>query len=294
MNPAAMTPEALAPLAALAAAAAFGAGVQAQGRAVREMDAVAGALIGVTVATLIFAAAAPFAVRPEWVFSEATLWFALCGLFMPALSMILAIRSVGLAGPALTASLGAVSPFFAVAPAVLLLGESIGPQAVAGLLLMTGGLAVSPFAGGRGVPRPALWILALPLGAAALRGASQAVAKVGLGIAPSPVWAALVTFAVSALVLAVIAGPARIRAALRPGPGLAWFAVAGVCNGLGLLLLNAALSGGDVVVAAPLASTAPLWTLAWGALVFGGERVTLRHVGVAALVAAGAALIVSR
>ncbi len=145
-----MTPEALAPLAALAAAAAFGAGVQAQGRAVREMDAVAGALIGVTVATLIFAAAAPFAVRPEWVFSEATLWFALCGLFMPALSMILAIRSVGLAGPALTAALGAFSPFFAVAPAVLLLGEAIGPQAVAGLLLMTGGLAVSPFAGGRG------------------------------------------------------------------------------------------------------------------------------------------------
>lgn len=293
-----MTPETAAPLFALCAAAAFGSAVQAQSRGVARVDAVAGALIGVAVATLVFAAAAPFVVRREWIATEATAVFALCGLFMPAFSMVLAIRGVKLAGPAITGSLGAFSPFFAAAPAVFLLGEPATLATLGGLLLMCGGLALAPFVRGAGAPRPPLWALTLPLGAAGLRGASQVLAKVGLTSVPSPVWAALVTFAVSTLVLALLAGrraaAALVTTSAEMRRAVLWFAAAGALNGLGLLLLNFALSRGDVVVTAPLAATSPLWTLAFGAALSGGERPGLRHLGVALLVAAGAALVVSR
>ena len=252
------------------------------------------AFVGVAVATLLFAAAAPFVVTVEALRSEATLWFALCGLFMPALSMILAIRSVGIVGPALTAALASSTPLFAVTLAVAALGEPFGPQVAAGVALTVAGLALAPFVRGAAAPRVPAWTLLLPLGASALRGIAQPVAKIGLSIQPSPLQAALVTFAVSTVVLALAAGPRRLRAALRPSRGLAWFAAAGAMNGAGLLLLNLALATGDVVIAAPLGATAPLWALVWGALVFGGERITLRHLGLAALVVAGSVLVVTR
>lgn len=289
-----MTDDLAAPIFALTAAAGFGASVHFQRKGLDGMDASQGALVGTGVATMMFAAVAPFVVDPSWIASEATAWFALCGLFMPALSMILAIRSVGIAGPALTAALGSCTPLFAIAPALLLFGEEIGPRTAIGIAVMTAGLALAPFVqGGAGAVKVPLWALALPLGASALRGASQPIAKFGMLTAPSPVYAALVTFAVSTLVLAAI-NARKLRGLSRGGVGLRWFAGAGAVNGVALLALNAALRDGDVVVAAPLAATAPLWALVWGALVFRGERLTLRHLGVAALATAGAALIVSR
>jgi drug/metabolite transporter (DMT)-like permease len=289
-----MTDDLSAALFALAAAAGFGASVHAQRRGLAGMDAAAGALIGAGVATLIFACAAPFVVDPAWILSEATAWFALCGLFMPALSMILAIRSVGIAGPALTAALGSCTPLFAITPAILLLGEEIGPRTALGIAVMTSGLALAPFVQtGAASLRVPLWALALPLGAAALRGVSQPIAKFGMLTAPSPVYAALVTFSVSTVLLALF-NARKLPRILRGGPSAAWFVAAGAINGVSMLCLNSALRSGEVVVAAPLAATAPLWALVWGALVFRSERLTLRHLGVAALATAGAALIVSR
>ena len=200
-----LTPEITAALFALAAAAGVGASVHAQRRGRDGMDASAGALVGTGVAFALFAVIAPFVVDPAWIYSEATAWFALCGLFMPALSMILAIRSVGIAGPALTAALGSCTPLFAIAPAVLLLGEELGPQVALGIAVMTAGLALAPFVqGGVGATRVPIWALSLPLGASALRGLSQPIAKQGMLLAPSPVYAALVTFGVSTLLLALL------------------------------------------------------------------------------------------
>jgi drug/metabolite transporter (DMT)-like permease len=69
--------------------------------------------------------------------------------------------------------------------------------------------------------------------------------------------------------------------------------VNGIVVGLGILLLQAAISGGEVTTAAPLVSTTPLWALVLGLLVFRHESLRPWHGVVALLVAAGAALIVS-
>ena len=46
-------------------------------------------------------------------------------------------------------------------------------------------------------------------------------------------------------------------------------------------------------IAAPLAATTPLWSLAYGAFVFRREKLHLRHAVVALLVVIGAVLIVT-
>ena len=55
-----------------------------------------------------------------------------------------------------------------------------------------------------------------------------------------------------------------------------------------------ALLLGDVVIAAPLASTTPFWALVFGALIFRREQLKPHHVFISMLTCAGAILLVTR
>jgi drug/metabolite transporter (DMT)-like permease len=70
--------------------------------------------------------------------------------------------------------------------------------------------------------------------------------------------------------------------------------VNGVITGLGILTLNLAIDLGSVTLAAPLASTVPLWALFFGRYLFKGEEIGPRQVALAVLVVIGVALIVTR
>ncbi|MEM1315327.1 MAG: DMT family transporter [Pseudomonadota bacterium] len=287
-------PPLAAALMALAAGASFGSAVSVQRLGLDHMDGRRGALIGIGASVLVFAIPAPFYAQAEWIGTRAFWLFAVCGLFMPALSTMLALRSVGLLGPGLAAATGSFGPFFALTLAAVFLGERFGAKEAAGLALMMTGLALSaglkgPGGGARSWP---LWALGFGLAAAFLRGAFQPIARVGLQEVPSPMFAALVMSLVSTVLLAGVHAASVERGRPWPRAGVAWFALAGVLNGFGIAFLNAALGAGEVVVAAPLASTTPLWALLFAALVFRVERISARHVAVAALVVAGAAMIV--
>ena len=72
---------------------------------------------------------------------------------------------------------------------------------------------------------------------------------------------------------------------------LMWFAVTGLCNGIGTLLLYVALGAGPVSLVVPLVATYPLVTVALSALLFGQTKVTLKLTAGTALTVAGVVLI---
>ena len=282
-------------LSALAAGALFGLIVHIQQKGLDGTDALVGSFISVAAAAAMFWLLSPLFVDWTWWTTGAALLFALCGIVFPSMGQGLQVASVERIGPALTSAIGSFAPLFAVIPAVVFLHEEFGLQAAAGLALMIAGLVLTVL-GPRGIPRgwPA-WALLLSLGAAAARGLIQPVTKVGFAEVDSPFFATLVMASVSTVVLGVMVAGQK-RPASTPGwkPGYGWFALSGVINGCGILALQFAISRGDVTVAAPFASTTPLWALVFGALFFRHERLGPRHGAVAILVVLGAVLIVTR
>src|SRR5262249_3679650 len=156
---------------------------------------------------------------------------------------------------------------------------------VAGVLALT-----SP--GGRAEAGWMSWYVALPLVTAALRGVVEPVIKLGLALWPSPFAAVLVGYLVSAAVvvtaLRLRTGRWRPQASAR---GLAWFAGVGVCNGLAVLLMYAALARGPVTIVSPLVATYPLVTVAASALARHAVDNQLRVVVGAALTVVGVGLL---
>ena len=205
------------------------------------------------------------------------------------------IRSIEKVGSSLSAAVGAFAPLFAVVPAVMVLGELINLQAALGMALMIAGLCISAIRTGTIHRTWPIWALLLPLGAAALRGSAQPIAKIGLNEIPSAAFATLVMTSASTLVLAgCLLATNRTIHGLKAKPGALWFAVSGAVNCAGILALAYAIKVGGVTLTAPLASTTPLWALLFGALVFRRETLGYQHIVVAVLVVIGAALIITR
>jgi uncharacterized membrane protein len=69
--------------------------------------------------------------------------------------------------------------------------------------------------------------------------------------------------------------------------GVFWFMVVGICNGLGMLAMYAALNRGQVSVVSPLVATYPLFTLALSAIFLREEKFGLRVLLGVALTVAG-------
>jgi uncharacterized membrane protein len=78
-----------------------------------------------------------------------------------------------------------------------------------------------------------------------------------------------------------------------PLPGKLWFALNGICNGVGTLLLYAALGAGPVSLVAPLYATYPLFTVGMSALFLGNVRITWRIVAGTMLTVGGVVLILA-
>jgi drug/metabolite transporter (DMT)-like permease len=213
--------------------------------------------------------------------------FALAGCLFPAAVTILTFEGNRRVGPAITGALGNLTPLFAVFIALVLLGEvpSLGQLAgmgviLSGVLLIIGAPRDKPHVGFG-------WALALLLAAAFIRGLVQPVVKLGLEHWPNPFAATLIGYVVSALTLLAV-GYGREGAAILPfgRPGWPWFVPVGLLNGLGVLMLYAALARGPVAVVAPLVACYPLATLAFGRLLFGTGGLTLgAGLGVAVTVA---------
>jgi drug/metabolite transporter (DMT)-like permease len=192
----------------------------------------------------------------------------------------------------ITGSLGNLAPVFAVLLAFVLLGEPLRLGQMLGLAIILAGVLALTGLSGRATAGWASWYLALPLVTAALRGFIQPVIKLGLAAWPSPFAAVLVGYLVSA---AVVVTALRLRTGRwRPqanARGLAWFAGVGLCNGLAVLLMYAALARGPVAIVSPLVATYPLVTVAASALARHAVDNQVRVIVGTALTVAGVGLL---
>jgi len=272
---------------ALLASCQFGVALVVTQFALRHAPPAAGARISILASAALLAAVALVAalVAPAGASVGIADWrgaavFAAVGLVFPVAVTRLTFEANRRLGPNLAGALGNLAPLFAVLGALLLLAQVPSPSQAAGLAAIAAGIAAISLA--RGIDRA--WPLAaafLPLAAAAIRGLIQPVTQWGLAFWPSPLAAASIGYAVSAVVVL-----ATVRAPRPSGLALAWFAGVGLCNGGAVLTLYAALAAGPVALVAPLVATYPLVTLAVARLLPG--RVALppaARAGIAATVA---------
>jgi drug/metabolite transporter (DMT)-like permease len=135
----------------------------------------------------------------------------------------------------------------------------------------------------------------LPTTAALIRALSQGFTKIGFADIPSPYFAALVGYSVSAVLATVIyLGRGEAWPPLHRRPGLLWFSAAGFINAGAIALLYVALRHGELVVVGPAVATYPVFTLLLSALWFRQELITWRKIAGVALVVPGVVLIASK
>jgi drug/metabolite transporter (DMT)-like permease len=279
----------------LAFASAFflGAGLVLTQLGLRDVPPISGAALSIPASTLLFIALAPFVLAGEEIRWAALPIFVAVGLIYPGAATLMTFAANRALGPVVTGTLGNFAPLFAVVFAFVILGEPLRPAQLAGLTVIIGGVVILT-ARGDGVMQWRSWHLLLPLVAAALRGLIQPTIKLGLEIWPSPFVASLAGYIVSS---AVVLTAARLVTgtfmASAPISSRLWFALVGVCNGVAVLLMYAALANGPVALVSPLVATYPLVTVALSALLLHRTNSGCRLVLAVALTVAGVALLLA-
>lgn len=276
----------------IASAAFLGAGLVLTQFGLRYIHPLSGAAISVPSFTFVFILIAPILLRGETIAWHAVPIFAAVGLIFPAVLTIITFASNRALGPVATGSLGNLSPLLSVAVAVLLLHEPLRLIQFAGLMVAVLGVLTITVTRTADMRDWRTWALLLPLGASVLRGVIPPVIKVGLEIWPNPIAAGLTGYIFSTLTVLTVERLRTGRFLVQaPWAGKLWFACNGICNGIGTLLLYAALGAGPVSVVAPLYATYPLFTVGLSVLVLGNVRITFRLVAGTALTVGGVVLI---
>ena len=277
---------------AFASAAFLGAGVVLAQLGLRTVEPLSGAAISVPSFTLLFLLLSPLVLQGEPVVWRGLPIFIAIGLFFPAALTFLTFASNRALGPVITSTLGNLAPLFAVTFAVTLLHEPLRSLQFAGLMLAVIGAAIITVTRPRDLGHWRSWALLLPLGGAVVRGVVPPIAKLGLEIWPSPLWASLIGYIMSSLVVLTVQ---RIRKGSfvveGPWSGRLWFAATGISNGLAALSLFVAVRNGPITLVAPLSAIYPLVTLGLGAIMLKHIAITPRIVAGTLLTVAGVALV---
>ena len=137
--------------------------------------------------------------------------------------------------------------------------------------------------------------MSLPLGAAVLRALAHPLTKLGLDTVPEPLFAGLVGYSVSLLtgMIAASIQNAKIIPVIRWSPGITWFLIGGIINGVSLWSLNTALKMGQVIAVVPIVSISPVISFLLGYIIFRKERFTARIV-IAIMLIVPAIVIIAR
>lgn len=278
---------------ALAASAFLGTAVVIANVGLRYLDPARGALVSIPTTTVMFALLAIVFLHGEGWNATAFAIFAIVGLVFPALVTFLNFASNRLTGPTVAGTISGTTPLFAVFGALLFLGEPLTLPAAVGTTAIVIGVVTLASRDERRSRQFPLWVVLIPLAGAAIRGGAQAAVKGGLALWPDPFVAVLVGYCVSSVTI-FAANRAFVQRSTTPldwRHGMAWFALVGICNGLGVLAMYAALARGQVSVVSPLAATYPLFTLALSALFLREERFGARVLLGVAMTVAGAVVL---
>jgi len=265
--------------------------------ALRHLAAMFGAAISMAASTTAFWILAPTLLSGDTWVPDSTLIFAVVGILFPAAVTLLTFESNKRMGPTVAGSLGNLAPLFAILAAVAILDERLSWWHVAGVTTIVVGVTVLSSQGRHGAPRSwPVWLIVLPLLAAAIRGAVQPAVKYGLADWPNPFAAVLIGYTVSSVVVIAAATMRDHRWIQRVSRrGFIWFSSVGLCNGLAVLLLYTALSRGPVVLVSPTVASYPLITLVLSfALLRTGRPTRRQGLGVAMTVIGVAILLASK
>ena len=279
---------------AFASAAFLGTGVALTQFGLRTVHPLSGAAISIPSFTLCFILLSPILLRGETIVWYAVPIFAVVGLVFPAAVTLLSFASNRSLGPVVTSTLGNLSPLFSVALAIVILHEPLRLFQFTGIVIAVLGVGIITVTRTPDMRDWRTWALLLPLTAALLRGVIPPVIKIGLEIWPSPIAAGLTGYIFSTITVLLVErvrnGHFIVRAPLS---GRLWFAVTGICNGIGTLLLYAAVGAGPITLVAPLIATYPLVTVGLSAIVLTNVRITGRLVAGSVLAVSGVVLVLA-
>jgi drug/metabolite transporter (DMT)-like permease len=246
---------------AIASMFGFGAGFVLTQFGLRRMPPWLGVAISIPTSTVLFWCLAPTFVDPGEGDPRAVVLFACVGLVFPGVVALLNFESNRLMGPNIAGALSSLTPVVAVLLAIVILGERVrGPQLL-GLAAIVAGIGLM-YRVHVNLSARSLWLLALPLASSAIRGVIQPVVKLSFAWWPNPIAAIVIGYTVSSAVL-IISALARAGWTIPEidRRGALWFAAVGLCNGLSVLAMYAALEYGPVTVVSPLIAGYPLVTL---------------------------------
>jgi len=260
-------------LLALYTAFAFGAAFVLTQFALRWMPPRLGAALSIPTSTLSFWCLAPFLIEPVEADATAVALFAGVGLMFPGAVALANFESNRLVGPNIAGAVGGLAPVFAVLLALFLLGEQPRLLQLFGIAAIVAGVVLM-YRGQWAFSARGAWLLALPLGAAAIRGFVQPLIKLGLERWHNPIAAVVVGYTVSSTVLilaALMSRPTLVQGYDRRGA--LWFAAIGLCNGSAVLSMYFALGRGPVALVSPLIATYPLVTVLLSSVLLKRERI---------------------
>lgn len=277
---------------AFASAIFLGAGVVTAQRGLRTVEPLSGAAISVPCFTVLFLLLSPLILGNEPVVWQGLPIFIAIGLFFPASLTLLTFASNRALGPVVTSTLGNLAPLFAVTLAVVLLHEPLHIHQVVGAMIAVSGAVIITVTRPRDLGSWRSWALLLPLTSALVRGVVPPIVKLGLEVWPSPLWASLIGYVMSSLVVLTVQRWRKGSFAVEGSrEGRLWFAVTGIFNGLSALSLFAAVRHGPITLVAPLAAIYPLVTVGLSAIMLKHIAITQRIVAGTLLTVAGVVLV---
>jgi drug/metabolite transporter (DMT)-like permease len=283
-----------APLLALVAALAFAAAAILVKRGLQHATPLAGVLFSVhsTAATvwLLAAATQPMSLLLTW-----RAWpFLLAGLVAPGLARLGLYVGVHRVGAARASALASLTPLFAVAMAVVALGERPGSRLFAGAAAIVAGgvLLAYRHRDDRAWRRRDL---VFPVLGALGFGVRDNLSRWGFAGFPYPLLAAAAATAASVAVMWAVALAARGTGLVGVRrPGIRLLALSGLAEGIAYVAMWRAFMLGTVSVVSPLVNSHSIVTVALAWLFLRDlERVTWRIALAAVLVVVGVALVIT-
>ncbi|MEM4780757.1 MAG: DMT family transporter [Halalkalicoccus sp.] len=237
---------------------------------------------------------------PEYALTRfSVLSFVAAGLSGSLLARLCMFKSVETIGASRTSPVVSANVFFATLLAIVVLGETLTPAHLLGIVLVVAGVAVISWETATDDPeRPLREVglsLLLPLAAAAFIGFEPIFVSMGLaeGTPLLPGFAIKATVATTAFLAYLRFSGVRPTASVRRTPELKWHLGAGVTSTVGIGSYFAALEVAPVVIVVPLLQTSPLLVVVLSAVFLPRrlERVTWRLVAAACVVVVGATVV---